>query len=99
LIELEKKVFGNIQTKLIIGADPPVNPDTKNIFEKELDILLEELKSQPQKNLEKLLEQQKIAEKHINSRPGAMALAQNKIQLFNEFNKKYVQIIKEKLDS
>jgi len=99
LVELEKKVFGNIKTKLIIGADPPVNPDTKNIFEKELDILLEELKSQPKENLEKLLEQQKIAEKHINSRPGAMALAQNKIQLFNEFNKKYVQIIKEKLDS
>jgi len=99
LIELEKKVFGNIKTKLIIGADPPVNPDTKNIFEKELDILLEELKSQPKENLEKLLEQQKVAEKHINSRPGAMALAQNKIQLFNEFNKKYVQIIKEKLDS
>jgi hypothetical protein len=99
LIELERKVFGNIQTKLIIGADPPANPDTKNIFEKELDILLEELKSQSQDNLKKLLEQQKIAEKHINSRPGAMALAQNKIQLFNEFNKKYVQIIKEKLDS
>ncbi len=99
MIELERKVFGNIQTKLIIGADPPANPDTKNIFEKELDILLEELKSQSQDNLKKLLEQQKIAEKHINSRPGAMALAQNKIQLFNEFNKKYVQIIKEKLDS
>ena len=47
MIELEKKVFGNIQTKLIIGADPPANPDTKNIFKKELDILLEELKSQP----------------------------------------------------
>ena len=61
--------------------------------------MLEELKSQPKENLEKLLEQQKVAEKHINSRPGAMALAQNKIQLFNEFNKKYVQIIKEKLDS
>ena len=99
MIELEKEVFGNIKTKLIIGADPPVNPDTKNIFEKELDILLEELESQPKESLEKLLEQQKIAEKHINSRPGAMALAQNKIQLFNEFNKKYVQIIKEKLDS
>ena len=99
MVELEKKVFGNIKTQLIIGADPPANPDTKNIFEKELDILLEELKSQPNENLEKLLEQQKVAEKHINSRPGAMALAQNKIQLFNEFNKKYVQIIKEKLDS
>ena len=99
MIELEKKVFGNIKTKLIIGADPPANPDTKNIFEKELDILLKELKLHQKENLEKLLEQQKIAEKHINSRPGAMALAQNKIQLFNEFNKKYVQIIKEKLDS
>ena len=99
MVELEKKVFGNIKTQLIIGADPPANTDTKNIFEKELDILLEELKSQPNENLEKLLEQQKVAEKHINSRPGAMALAQNKIELFNEFNKKYVQIIKEKLDS
>jgi len=28
-----------------------------------------------------------------------MALAQNKIQLFNEYNKKYMQIIKEKLES
>lgn len=99
MIELEKKVFGNIKTKVIIGADPPVNPDTKNIFEKELGILLEELKSQSKENFEKLLEQQKIAEKHINSRPGAMALAQNKIQLFNEYNKKYMQIIKEKLES
>ena len=99
MVELEKKVFGNIKTQLIIGADPPANPDTKNIFEKELDILLEELKSQPNENLEKLLEQQKVAEKHINSRPGAMALAQNKIELFNEFNKKYVQIMKEKLNS
>ena len=98
MIELEKKVFGNIKTKVIIGADPPAHPDTKNIFEKELDILLEELKSQPKENLEKLLEQQKIAEKHINSRPGAMALAQNKIQLFNEYNKKYMQIIKENLE-
>jgi hypothetical protein len=50
-------------------------------------------------NLEKLLDEQKIAETHINSRPGAMALAQNKIQLFNEYNEKYVKSIKEKLES
>jgi hypothetical protein len=71
----------------------------KNIFEKELRILLAELESQPKENLEDLLEQQKIAEKHINSRPGAMALAQNKIQLFNKYNEKYVQTIKEKQNS
>ncbi len=86
-------------TKTIIGADPPENPETRNILEKELSILLTELESQPKENLEKLLEQQKISEKHINSRPGAMALAQNKIQLYNKYNEKYVQAIKEKLNS
>jgi len=99
LLELDKKVFGKITTKEIIGADPPAIPDTKNILEKELVILLAELKSQSKENLEKILEQQKIIQKHVNSRPGAMALAQNKIELFNEYNKKYVQTIKEKLES
>jgi hypothetical protein len=99
LLELDKKVFGKITTKEIIGANPPAVPDTQDIFEKEITILFAELASQPKINLEKLLEKQKIAEEHINSRPGAMALAQNKIQLFNDYNQKYVQAIKEKLES
>jgi len=97
LLELDKEVFGKITTKEIIGADPPAIPDTRDNFEKELVTLLVELTSQSKINLEKLLEEQKIAETHINSRPGAMALAQNKIQLFNEYNQKYVKAIKEKL--
>ncbi len=99
MLELDKKVFGKITTKEIIGAEPPAIPDTKDILEKELGILLAELKSKSKENLEKILEQQKITQKHVNSRPGAMALAQNKIELFNEYNKKYVQRIKEKLES
>ncbi len=98
LLELNKKIFGKITTKEIIGAEPPAIPDTKNILEKELTILLVELESQSKESLENLLEQQKIFEKHVNNRPGAMALAQNKIQLFNEYNKKYVQTIKAKLE-
>ena len=99
MLELEKKVFGNITTKEIIGADPPALPNTKENLEKELAILLTELELVPKINLEKLLEEQKIAENHINSRPGAMALAQDKIQLFNEYNEKYVQLITKKLQS
>ncbi len=99
MLELNKKIFGKITTKEIIGAEPPAIPDTKNILEKELAVLLVELESQSKENLENLLEQQKIFEKHVNNRPGAMALAQNKIQLFNEYNKKYVQTIKAKLES
>ena len=99
MIELDKKVFGNITTKEIIGADPPAIPETRDNFEKELSTLLTELSSQPKINLEKLLDEQKNAEIHINSRPGAMALAQDKIQMFNVYNQKYIQSIKEKLDS
>ena len=99
MLELDKKVFGKITTKEIIGADPPAIPDTKDIFEKELSALLTELDLQPKENLSKLLEEQQVAKTHINSRPGAMALAQDKIQLFNEYNKKYTETIKEKLES
>jgi hypothetical protein len=99
LLELDKKVFGKITTKEIIGAEPPAIPDTKDILEKELGILLAELKSLSKENLEKILEQQKISQIHVNNRPGAMALAQNKIELFNKYNKKYIQTIKEKLES
>ena len=99
MLELDKKVFGTITTKEVIGADPPAIPDTQNNFEKELVVLLAELTSNSKVDLEKLLEEQKIAEIHINNRPGAMALAQDKIQMFNVFNQKYVKAIEEKLES
>ena len=99
MLDLDRKVFGNITTKEIIGADPPALPNTKENLEKELATLLVELESVSKINLEKLLAEQKNSENHINSRPGAMALAQNKIQLFNEYSAKYVQSITEKLQS
>ena len=99
MLELDKKVFGKITTKEIIGANPPAIPDTRDIFEKEIATLLTELESIPKMNLEKLLDEQKISETHINTRPGAMALAQDKIQMFNVYNEKYIQSIKEKLES
>ena len=98
LIELDKKVFGKITTKEIIGSDPPAIPDTRDLLENELKLLLGELESTPTTNLEKILEEQNIAEQHINSRPGAMALAQNKIKIFNEYNDKYVKSVKQKLN-
>ena len=99
LLELDKKIFGEITTKEIIGADPPAIPDTRERLEKELGNLLSQLESTPKENLENLLEQQNEFDAHINSRPGAMALAQNKIQLYNEFSGKYADSIKKKLES
>ena len=86
-------------TKEIIGAQPPAFPETKDLLEIEFTNLSTELINQSKENLKNILAQQKSAEALINSRPGAMALAQNKIKLFNEYNDKYIQKIKEKLES
>ena len=99
LMELDRKVFGKITTKEIIGAFPPAVPDTKNLLDNELNQLIIQLESHSKEGLQKLLEDQEIAQKHVNSRPGAMALAQDKIRLFSEYNQKYIQTIKDKLQS
>ena len=98
-MELDRKVFGKITTKEIVGASPPAIPDTKNLLELELKHLTSQLESQSKEELQKILEEQHIAEKHVNSRPGAMALAQDKIRLFTEYSQKYIQTINQKIQS
>ena len=97
MLELNKKVFGNILTQEIIGSEPSII-EFKIIFEKELVNLLDKLKSISKEELENLLEQQKICQKHVNTRPGAMALNQSKIGMFNEYNNKYLEKIREKIN-
>ncbi len=99
MTDLDRKVFGQITAKEIIGASPPAIPDTKNLLDEELRHLTSQLESQNKGKLQKLLEEQQIAEKHVNSRPGAMALAQDKIQLFTEYSQKYIQTINRRLQS
>jgi len=99
LTDLDRKVFGQITTKEIIGASPSAIPYTKNLLDAELQHLTSQLESQSKETLQKLLEEQQIAEKYVNSRPGAMALAQDKIQLFTEYSQKYIQTINKMLQS
>ncbi|MBS4042374.1 MAG: hypothetical protein KGZ59_00975 [Chitinophagaceae bacterium] len=98
MTDLHFKVFGKITTKEIIGAFPPAI-DIKKLLENEYQTLINKLESQTKNDLKKLLVQQQGANKQINSRPGAMALAHDKIRLFTEYNQKYMKIITEKLDS
>ena len=98
MLELTKKVFGNIMTQEIIGSEPSIS-EIKIIFEKELVILIKNLDSISKENLENILEQQKISQKHINTRPGAMALNQSKIEMFNDYNNRYFKKINEKIST
>lgn len=98
LTELDRKVFGKIMTKEIIGSSPAIQ-ETKILLEEELKKLINNLEFQTSENLQNLLKEQRDAEIHVNSRPGAMALAQDKIRLFTEYSQKYIQIINIKLQS
>ena len=98
MLELTKKVFGNIMTQEIIGSEPSIS-EIKIIFEKELVILIKNLDSISKENLKNLLEQQKISQKHFNTRPGAMALNQSKIEMFNDYNNRYFKKINEKIST
>lgn len=99
MIELDKKIFGKITIKEIIGSSPPAMPDTKNVLEAELEHLINYLGTQTPEKLQELLKEQENAQALVNSRPGAMALAQDKIRLFIEYNQKYIQTINNKLQS
>ena len=82
-------------TQEIIGSEPSIS-EIKIRFEKEFQTLIKNLESISKQNLENILEQQKISQKHVNTRPGAMALNQSKIEMFNDYNNKYLNKINEK---
>ena len=82
-------------TQEIIGSEPSIS-EIKIIFEKEFVVLVEKLELISKENLDKILEQQRIYEKHVNTRPGAMALNLSKIEMFNDYNNRYLKKIHEK---
>ena len=98
MLELDKKVLGSITLKEIIGAHPPIH-DMDMVLEETLDVLLVNLKlcHYSKERLKEILDAQKAADTMVNCRPGAMALAQGKIQLYNKYNKRYLLAIADKL--
>ena len=99
MIDLNKKVFGNIVAKEIIGDLPPLHPEMLTRLENEYNLLLNNLNTKSKTDLEKILEEQNNVTKQMNSKPGAMAIAQDKIKSFTDFSYKYIQEIEKKLKS
>jgi hypothetical protein len=96
LVDLNRKVFGKITAKEILGAVPELQT-TREKLESEFQALGKNLENKNRSQLENLLGEQLNAHKEINSRPGAMALSQSKIRLFSEYSQKYMDMIKKRL--
>jgi len=97
MIDLNEKIFGNITSKEIIGSEP-VQTETERLLNNEYIHLIKNLKGLEKLKLIELKEKQIQLENKMNSRPGAMAISQEKIRLFTNFSQNYVQKIEEKLD-
>lgn len=96
LVNLDRKVFGDITLKEVIGADPPLEKFQASL-ENHFQLLKQNLDSKNKEQLQTLMDHQIQAEKETNSRPGSMALAQDKIQLLVNYSQKYLDEIKKKL--
>lgn len=92
MLDLDRPVFGNITAKEIIGAWPPATM-MRDLLDSELEVLLTCIEDKSEEDLLQLLKAQKSASDAINSRPGAMALAQDKIRLYNSYSEKYMDIL------
>ena len=54
-------------------------------------ILEKNLETISKRKFRKSFRTTKISQKHVNTRPGAMALNQSKIQMFNHYNEMYLK--------
>ncbi len=97
-MDLNQKVFGNITVKEIIGG-MPTKIEIEQKFIQELEILLQKLNKKEEVELKILSDNQKKLEREVNSRPGAMALAQEKISLFVEYSNRYLEAIERRLNN
>ncbi len=97
-MDLNAKVFGNITLKEVIG-EIPSRAEIENSLNQELENLLNELNEKDENQLKILLENQNEMKRQVDSRPGAMALSQDKIALFVEFCKKYTDAINSKINN
>ena len=98
MINLERKVFGKITAKEIIGSFPSESY-TEDILKLEFNRLLKLFKSYSSIELKEILVNQQNSEKEVNSKPGSMVLDQSKIRLFTKYSQKYIQAINDKIDN
>ena len=98
MFQLQKKVFGNVMAMEIIGGTP-TSSELEKKLESELDLLLKNLIGKSKEDLKKMQGEQCDHEKLMNSKPGSMAISQEKIRLFTIFSQKYILRIKQMLET
>jgi uncharacterized protein YdgA (DUF945 family) len=98
VLDLDYKVFGGITYKEILGETPAIEDLEKGLAD-ELDSLVTKLKGITETELQKLHDAQLDIKRQLGARFGSMALPQNKIRLFMDYNQKYLEILNQRISS
>ena len=96
-MDLDEPAFGRIKVCEILGARPHPE-EIKGMLEEEFCMLIAELEKKSNAQLRTIEAEHLRIRSEIISRPGAMALPQDKIQIYHDFSCRYIDVIKRRID-
>jgi CRP-like cAMP-binding protein len=99
MVDLGMKVFGKFTFSEVIGETPPLSSEIRKQLEDELRDAIKELQNKSRVELEETLQRQNAIRRELNRLTGAMALSQEKINLFLESITNYIGVIESRLKS
>ncbi|MDI1494932.1 MAG: hypothetical protein K8823_238 [Cenarchaeum symbiont of Oopsacas minuta] len=91
-MDIWQKVFGDIKACKVIGTIPDVD-SLEEEFKQKLDYIGSSLHDMSDSELRLAKKYQIKADDLINSRPGSMAVSQKKIRMFTKYNRMYMNMI------
>jgi phosphoglycerate-specific signal transduction histidine kinase len=97
MVDLNMRVFERFIFAEIIGETPQPSPEIRKQLQSELSSAIKGLETKNHSELQEILEHQKAIKRQLNKLTGAMALSQEKINLFLESITKYIEEVESRL--
>lgn len=98
MVDLAIRIFESYTLQDVLGEVPPIDSKLRQNLEYEVSSLITRLNDMPKPELEKIMSQHLKAKQEITKFSGAMALNQDKLEMFHEFLSKYISAIKSQLN-
>ena len=99
MVDLSIRVFESYTLQDVLGEEPPADSGLRESLESKVSSLITKINDTPKTELEQIHTRHLRAKKEMTKFSGAMALNQDKIEMFHEFLSKYLLAIESKIRS
>ena len=97
MVNLAIRVFDSYTIQDVLGEIPQADAKLRQNLESEVSFLIKKLDGKPKSELQQILSQHHRAKQEITKFSGAMALSQDKLEMFHEFLAKYLSEIESRI--